>query len=109
MPHFFLVVLLVISVNIFAGLLGLQLAIPPGYATAIWPPSGVALASALIWRTPGLVGVWLASFLVNILNQHGFSLPSFSSALAIGWIASASTFQALVGAYLVRRFVGYPT
>ena len=109
MQHFVFVVLLVLSVNFFAGLLGLQLAIPPGYATAIWPPSGVALASALIWRQPGLTGVWLASFLVNVLNTNGFHTPSFEALLAPAWIASASTFQALFGAFLIRRYVGYPT
>ena len=31
-----------------AGWLGLWLAIPPGYATAIWPASGLALAGILI-------------------------------------------------------------
>ncbi len=31
-----------------AGKLGLLLAIPPGYATAVWPPSGIALAAALL-------------------------------------------------------------
>ncbi len=109
MQHFFWVVLLVLSVNIVAGFLGLQLAISPGYATAVWPPSGVALASVLIWRSPGVVGVWLASFLVGILNQNGFSLPSLSSGLSVAWIASASAAQALLGAFLVRRYVGYPS
>lgn len=109
MQQFSFVVLLVLSVNTFAGLLGLQLAIPPGYATAIWPPSGVALASVLIWGRPGMLGVWLASFLVNVLNLHGISLPSFGSLLAPGWIATASSVQAILGAFLVRRYVGYPT
>lgn len=32
-----------------SGRLGLLLAIPPGYATAVWPPSGIALACLLIF------------------------------------------------------------
>ena len=49
-----------------AGWLALWLAIPPGYATAIWPASGLALAGVLMsgsWVWPG---IWLGSFLVNI-------------------------------------------
>jgi integral membrane sensor domain MASE1 len=30
------------------GRLSLLLAIPPGYATAIWPPAGLALAGVLV-------------------------------------------------------------
>jgi diguanylate cyclase (GGDEF)-like protein len=33
----------------YTGLLGLLLAVPPGYATAVWPPSGIALAGILLW------------------------------------------------------------
>lgn len=33
---------------IAAGRLGLLLAIPPGYATAIFPPAGIALAALLV-------------------------------------------------------------
>jgi len=107
--HFTMIVLLVLTVNIFAGLLGVQLAIPPGYATAIWPPSGVALASVLIWRTPGLVGVWFASFSINVINQYGFQIPAIEALIAPTWIASASVLQAILGAFLIRRYIGYPT
>ncbi|HEV8584169.1 MAG TPA: hypothetical protein VGT02_04275, partial [Methylomirabilota bacterium] len=31
------------------GRLGLLLAIPPGYATAVWPASGIALAGTLVF------------------------------------------------------------
>src|SRR5712691_10167711 len=34
-----------------AARLSLVLAIPPGYATAVWPPSGIAFAALLIWGT----------------------------------------------------------
>ena len=44
------------------GWLGLLLAIPPGYATAVWLPSGIALVG-LLWWGPR---VWLGSFLVNV-------------------------------------------
>src|SRR5207248_7085482 len=49
-----------------SGWLGLLLAIPPGYATAVWPPSGLALASALYWGWRVWPGIWLGSFLINV-------------------------------------------
>ena len=50
-----------------AGRLALLLAIPPGYATAIWPAAGVALA-ALVTLGPRLwPGIWIGSFLVTLL------------------------------------------
>jgi hypothetical protein len=39
---------------LITGKLGTLLAIPPGYATAIWPPSGVALAG-LVCEVNGAV------------------------------------------------------
>jgi len=47
------------------GKLGTFLAIPPGYATAIWPPSGIALAGILIYGYRAWPGILLGSFLVN--------------------------------------------
>ena len=41
-------------------------AVPPGYATAIWPPSGIALAALLLWGNRLWPGIWLGSFAANI-------------------------------------------
>src|SRR6266540_571624 len=48
------------------GWLGLWLAIPPGYATAIWPASGLALAGVLMGGARVAPGIWLGSFVVNL-------------------------------------------
>ncbi|HUP91811.1 MAG TPA: CHASE domain-containing protein [Solimonas sp.] len=89
--------------------LALLLAIPPGYATAVWPPAGIALAGALLcgWRVAP--AVWLGSFLANLPN--GFDA---SSAAALGHslvipasIATGAAAQALAGAALIERLVGY--
>ena len=92
-----------------AGRLGLNLAIPPGYATAVWPASGIALAAVVLlgWRAG--FGVVLGSFLVNVGN--GFSAESPALLLrSLGvplLIAAGSTAQALLGAWLIQRHVGY--
>jgi integral membrane sensor domain MASE1 len=41
------------------------LAIPPGYATAVWPSAGIALAWLLIFGYHCWPGVLLGSFLIN--------------------------------------------
>ena len=48
-----------------AAKLSLLLAIPPGYATAVWPPSGIALAATLLLGNRLWPGVWLGAALVN--------------------------------------------
>ena len=44
----------------------LLLAIPPGYATPVWPGAGIALGASLIWGRKILIGLFLGSLLVNL-------------------------------------------
>ncbi|MFL6574939.1 MAG: MASE1 domain-containing protein, partial [Burkholderiales bacterium] len=83
-----------------AAKLALLLAIPPGYATAIWPGSGIALAALLLGGNRLWPGVGVGSFAANFTIE--------GSILAAAVIAAGSTLQALVGAELVRRHVGLP-
>ena len=78
----------------------LLLAIPPGYATALWPPSGIALAALLVLGPRLWPGVWIGSALANLSID-----ASIPSAIII---ATGSTLQALVLSALVRRHVGIP-
>ncbi|MCW8355680.1 ATP-binding protein [Marinomonas pontica] len=88
------------------GVVGLAVAISPGYSTIIWPASGVAIAAVMFFPKFAPFGVFLGSLLLNIsatwFNYHelAFALPAC--------IALGSTLQSCVGAYLVRRFVGVP-
>jgi signal transduction histidine kinase/ActR/RegA family two-component response regulator len=90
------------------GRIGLHLAVPPGYATAIWLPSGIALAGILILGGRSWPSIWLGSFLVNIATALPAVAPLRSFALA-GCIGVGASLQALAGAALVRRFAGFPT
>ena len=80
-----------------AGRLALLMAIPPGYATAVWPAAGIALVVATRWGWSGLVGVWLGSFAVNLAP----GAPAIAAVLGVG-----AALQALIGARLIRRAVG---
>jgi len=93
------------------GKLGLLLAIPPGYATAIWPPSGIALAATLIYGYRVWPGIVLGSVLVNIstaLETTSVAVLLQSVALATS-IGMGAALQAVVGAYMVHRYVGFPS
>lgn len=46
--QFLLVTLFVAIIYLIAGRLALLLAIPSGYASAIWPPTGIALVAMLL-------------------------------------------------------------
>jgi diguanylate cyclase (GGDEF)-like protein len=93
-------ILLLAVIYFTAARLSLILAIPPGYATAVWPPSGIALAALLLLGNRAWPGAWLGASLVNLTVAQ-------SPALAIV-IATGNTLEALAGAALVRRFIGIP-
>jgi PAS domain S-box-containing protein len=80
--------------------LSLLAAIPPGYATSVWPPSGIALAAILLYRPRIWPGVWIGAALVNLTVQ--------SSVVAAVMIGSGNAIEALVGAALLRRLIGVP-
>jgi two-component system cell cycle sensor histidine kinase/response regulator CckA len=81
-----------------AAKVGLSLAFVNASATAVWPPTGIALAAVLIigpWVAPGIfVGALLANEMTA--GTHATSLL----------IATGNTLEALVGGYLVNRFAG---
>ncbi|MBM6552017.1 ATP-binding protein [Marinomonas ostreistagni] len=90
----------------FAGWLGQLFAVPPGYATVIWPASGVAIAACLLSGYRAVLGVFIGSMLVNISITYGnteqlvFLVPAL--------IALGSSIQTFVSYALVRRFIGFP-
>ena len=92
-----------------AGRLGLLLAVPPGYATAVFVPAGIAVAGMFMAGAATLPGTFLGSFLLNIWTgyaiAHRFELSGIAVALVI---AAASTLQAAVGGAVLRRVIGYP-
>ncbi|MET0379183.1 MAG: CHASE domain-containing protein, partial [Spongiibacteraceae bacterium] len=93
-----------------SGRLGLLLAVPPGYATAMWPPSGFALAGILLLGYRYWPGVLIGSVGVNLFTSFD---PSNAHTMVIsGSIAAAiacgATLQSLGGAWLVRRYVRLP-
>ncbi|MAS05121.1 MAG: hybrid sensor histidine kinase/response regulator [Ahrensia sp.] len=102
--------LAVAAVYAGGGWLGLQLAAPPGYATVIWPPSGLAVAAILFYGPSLSIGIFLGSFVVNCIVGGAFAQGSLQpEAIAVAdVIAGGSTLQALLAATLVQRFFHRP-
>jgi diguanylate cyclase (GGDEF)-like protein len=94
-------VALMAAIYFAAARLSLVLAIPPGYATAVWPPSGIALAATLLlgWRI--WPGIWLGAAVANLMVE--------TSTLSAALIAIGNTLEAVVGATLIRRYIGDPS
>ncbi len=88
---------------------GLLLAMPPAFkATAVWAPSGIAVAALLLAGRSVWPGVFIGAFVGNVLDYFR-PADAFPLASHVGLslcIAAASTLQALVALALIRRFTG---
>lgn len=103
----YLSLMIPVAISYFVfGILGLWFAIPPGYASPIFPAAGVAVALMLWSGNRAWPGIWLGSFLLNssvsFLNgQFGMTSLVLASVIAVG-----STLQALLASRLVQWAVG---
>lgn len=95
--RYFLILAVAIAYLITARL-GLLLALHPGFATAYWPPSGIAVATLLLFDLPIWPGILLGSFFANLLTVEDFSTALMVSA----GISIGSTLQPLAIAYLLK-------
>ena len=84
-----------------AARLGLNMAYVQNNTSPVWPPTGIALAGLLIYGYRIWPGIALGVLLGSLLTGASFSL-------ALG-MAIGNTLEALVGAYLLNRFVSFHT
>jgi PAS domain S-box-containing protein len=94
---------------VLIGRAGLLLAVPPGYATAVFLPAGIAVGAAFMAGASALPGVFLGSLLLNI--WVGVALTHQidpTSAVTAAIIALASMLQAALGGAVLRRVIRYP-
>ena len=89
--------LVFLAIYFAAGKFGLSLAFFNASASPIWPPTGLALAVVLLWGYRFGFAIFAGAFLVNITTQG-----SVATSLAIG---CGNSLEALLGAWLVGRFV----
>src|SRR5256885_11675126 len=79
-----------------AGKIGLSLALIHPSASAIWAPSGIALAALLLMGVRVWPAIFVGAFLVNETTAG-----SLATSLSI---ATGNTLEAVVGSFLVTRF-----
>jgi len=83
--------------TVYAGVakLGLMMDAVSGFATLVWPPSGIALAALVLWGSR----LWPAIAIGALLTNVGAAAPiPVAGAIALG-----NTLEALLGAYGLRR------
>jgi len=81
-----------------AAKLGLALAVVHASASAVWPPTGIALTAFLLFGNRIWLGIAVGAFLANVTTA-GTPLTSLG-------IAAGNTLEGFVGAWLVRRYAG---
>lgn len=102
----FRLISLVAAVYFALGALGLSFAIPPGYASPIFPAAGFA-AAIMLWSGNRVwTGIWLGSFALNIGVSALSASLSFSAVVVALTLASGATFQAYIASSLVTSAVG---
>jgi PAS domain S-box-containing protein len=98
--RYFVQISLLAALYFLVAKLSLLAAIPPGYATSVWPPSGIALAAILLYGTRLWPGIWIGAALVNLTVQ--------SSVVAALMIGTGNVIEAVAGAALIKNQMGVP-
>jgi diguanylate cyclase (GGDEF)-like protein/PAS domain S-box-containing protein len=76
----------------------LQVAVPPGNASAIWPSAAIAFCAILVWGKSMAPAIWLAATAVNLTTGVPLAI---AATIGIG-----NTLEALAAVWMAQRFVG---
>lgn len=100
--------LLLTVAYVASGKLGLMLALPPGYASPVFPPAGIAIAAAFFSGRRTLPWIFLGSLILNVwvgyTSNYRIALQDIEAALII---AIASMLQAALAGWGLRRIIGH--
>lgn len=92
-----IVIPLVVAIAYLVGAkLGFTMAFATKQVTAVWPPTGIALAALLIWGYRAWPGIWIGAFASNAIEAE----PLWTAAL----VATGNTLAPVFGCWLLRRF-----
>ncbi|TAL38780.1 MAG: PAS domain S-box protein [Alphaproteobacteria bacterium] len=82
-----------------AARLGLSFAFGAEQVTAVWPPSGIALAALIMLGARVWPGVLAGAYFANILANEPAAVAVF--------ISIGNTLEAVAGAWMLRRFAAF--
>jgi signal transduction histidine kinase len=87
------------AIYVFAARLGLSFDPLAGFATLVWPPTGIALAALLLFGLRLWPGVFLGAAIANLLTGAS---PGVALGIGIG-----NSAEAVVAAYLLQRIPSF--
>ena len=94
-----LILLLVALAYVIGAKAGFTLAFTTKQVTAVWPPTGIALAALLLWGYRVWPAIWVGAFAVNWVSAE----PIWTAAA----IATGNTLAPVFGTFLLRRVGGF--
>gem|GEM_PF-5770551 len=100
-------VLVVGVVYYVAAVFGLLLAVDKTNASAVWPPSGIALGAVLLLGPRAWPGIFAGAFVANVvvfLAYHATTTPILVAVSAC--IAAGNALEALAAGALLERWIG---
>ena len=92
-------IVVIAALYVAAARVGLTIDTISGFATLVWPPTGIALASLLLGGYLLWPGVFVGAVLANVLTGAPLLV---ASAIGVG-----NTLEALLGAYALVRLVDF--
>ena len=95
----FAIGLSVLIIYIAAAKAGFQFAFVAEQVTTVWAPTGIAVASLLLWGPQLWPAIWLGAFAVNA----GTTAPSWTAFV----VASGNTLEALTAVWALRRIPSF--
>src|SRR5207245_10854035 len=98
LPRLWLGLAVLAGIYFAAGKLGLTLAFEHASATAVWPPTGIALAAMLLYGYRVWPVIFVGALLVNATTAGSVWTSSV--------IAGGNTPAGILGGWLVRRWEG---
>ena len=98
-PSYFGQIAAIAVLYVLAARAGLRLDAVSGFASLVWPPTGIALAAVLLGGRRLWPGIFVGAFVANVLT----GAPTIVAA----GIATGNTLEAVVGAFALTRVTGF--
>jgi len=92
---------LLCAAYIATGRLGLSLYAVEGFATLVWPPTGIALAALLLYGLRFWPAIAAGAFITNLSIG---ATPAVAAGIALG-----NTLEAVIGVYVLRHYTDFDT